>query len=187
MARSFDTLWGASALSVLQTQFGETVTYTQANGTSLGSITAIRFQLVDDPLRQIRGYRVATADVSAPARGDRITDGSDIWLVTLAEDNAGSSVRLQTAKALACTFTDTTQASSNTQTLHCVTVEQVGAVDEFGRKTFTFAADQLTVASEPLNGHTITDPDGNVWVVQDARNTDKGLYDVRADIEKLEA
>jgi hypothetical protein len=70
--------------------FGQAVTYTQRDGPSLGSITAVRswplgaseiglFQTLDG--REAALFHVSAADVSSPALGDRITAGSDTWQV----------------------------------------------------------------------------------------------------------
>lgn len=63
--------------------FASTVTYVQRDGTSLGSIAAVEieqiFAIFDN--KQAKLFHVSAATVSAPARGDRITSGSDTFTV----------------------------------------------------------------------------------------------------------
>lgn len=64
-------------------EFATTVTYVQRDGTSLGSISAVRieqiFSIFDNKAAAL--FHVSAADVATPLRGDRITDGSDTWQV----------------------------------------------------------------------------------------------------------
>lgn len=63
--------------------FATTVTYVQADGTSLGSVTVVEieqiFAIFDN--KQAKLFHVSAATVTAPGRGDRLTSGSDTFQV----------------------------------------------------------------------------------------------------------
>ena len=63
-------------------EFATTVTYTPTSG-SPSSITVVRIEgvyaIFDNKAANL--YHVSAADVSAPVRGDRITDNSEDWTV----------------------------------------------------------------------------------------------------------
>ncbi len=67
------------------------------------------------------------------------------------------------------------------QSLTAVAQEYVGAVDEYQRKIWRFAAADLTVSTAPENGHQVTDGDG-VWTIINVRNLNVGLWEVYAEL-----
>lgn len=63
-------------------EFGESVTYTARGAGSGSSVTAVPVDLPDTDDSTRRRWWVRNADVSTPARGDQITDGSGaVWTV----------------------------------------------------------------------------------------------------------
>lgn len=80
------------ALPILLEQLGDDLTYTQADGTSLGTIKAIFNEFVgaiDEKSRAI--FTISSSDVGDPKRGDRLTLAGRTWrVIDVRADQAGS-------------------------------------------------------------------------------------------------